>query len=91
MCLADGSAVAGGEDDPDGSTDGPVNGSYDMNLYTADLMADERMRDRERDFEASQLAALARVRPEPEHTTRLREGVRRTAGWFRILRRGTAT
>jgi hypothetical protein len=77
--------------DPDGSTDGPVNGSNDMNLYTADLMADERMRDRERDFEASQLAALARVRPEPEHTTRLRDGVRRTAGWFRVLRRGQAT
>ena len=77
--------------DRDGSTDGPVNGSHDMDLYTADLMADERMRDRERDFEASQLAALARVRPEPEHTTRLRDGVRRTAGWFRILRRGQAT
>jgi hypothetical protein len=77
--------------DPDGSTDGPVNGSHDMDLYTAHLMADERMRDRERDFEASQLAALARVRPEPDDTNRLRDGVRRTAGWFRILRRGHAT
>ena len=77
--------------DPDGSTDGPVNGSHDMNLYTADLMADERMRDREREFEASQLAALTRVHPGPEHTTRLRFGVRRTTGWFRILRRGQAT
>ena len=45
----------------DGSTDEPENGATDMNLYTADLMADERMRDRERDFEANQLAALARV------------------------------
>src|SRR4029077_21171425 len=50
----------------------PVNGATDMNLYTADLMAEERMRDRERDFEANQLAALARVRPDPETTTGLR-------------------
>lgn len=74
--------------DSDGSTDGPVNGATDMNLYTADLMADERMRDRERDFEANQLAALAQVRPDPEQTTGLRERMRRTVGWFRVMRRG---
>jgi hypothetical protein len=62
-----------------------------MNLYTADLMADERMRDRERDFEADQLVALARVRPDPETTTRLRDRLRRTAGWFRVMRRGMTT
>ena len=62
-----------------------------MNLYTADLMADERMRDRERDFEASRLAALARVRPDPETATGLRERIRRTAGWFRVMRRGATT
>jgi hypothetical protein len=75
----------------DGSTDGPENGATHMNLYTADLMADERMRDRERDFEANRLAALARVRPDPVHTTGLRERIRRTAGWFRVMRRGQAT
>jgi hypothetical protein len=62
-----------------------------MNLYTADLMADERMRDRERDFEANRLAVLARVRPDPETTTGLRERIRRTAGWVRVMRRGMTT
>ena len=62
-----------------------------MNLYTADLMADERMRDRERDFEASQLAALARVRPERERTPGLRERIRRTPAWSRVMRRGATT
>jgi len=62
-----------------------------MNLYTADLMADERMRDRERNFEANRLAALARVRDDPETTTGLRERIRRTAGWFRVMRRGMTT
>jgi hypothetical protein len=62
-----------------------------MNLYTADLMADERMRDRERDFEADRLVALARVRPDPEAATGVRERFRRTAGWFRVMRRGMTT
>ena len=75
----------------DGSTDGPENGATDMNLYTADLMAEERMRDRERDFEANRLAALARVRPDAEHTTGMREWIRRTAGWLRVMRHGQAT
>ena len=63
-----------------------------MDLYTADLMADERMRDRERDFEASQLLGLARARPDRDHTTTgLRERIRRTALWFRAMRRGATT
>ena len=62
-----------------------------MDLYTADLMADERMRDRERDLEANQLVALARVRPEREQTPGLRERIRRTAAWSRVMRRGATT
>ena len=60
-----------------------------MNLYTADLMVRDRMEDRERDFEANRLAALARA-PRPAHTF-WRERVERTAAWLRIPRRGTAT
>jgi hypothetical protein len=77
--------------DSDGSNTSRGNGATDMNLYTADLMAEERMRDRERDFEANQLAALARGRPDPETTTGLRERIRRTAGWFRLMRSGMTT
>ena len=48
------------------------------------------MRDRERDFEANRLAALARVhlirRPRPAW-----QRIRRTAGWFRVMRRGATT
>ena len=61
-----------------------------MNLYTADLMINDRMLDRDRTFEANRLAALAR---EPHPATaasgwRARAG--RATGWLRVMRRGTA-
>ncbi|MFL5674686.1 MAG: hypothetical protein ACJ779_06750 [Chloroflexota bacterium] len=61
-----------------------------MNLYTADLMVDERMRDRERDFQASQLAALARETPPGEQETGWRDRLGRVTVRVRVLRRRPA-
>ena len=56
--------------DSDSSNHELADGATDMNLYTADLMVTDRMHDRERDFEANRLAALAREPREPERTRR---------------------
>ena len=75
--------------DSDSSRDERTDGATFMDLYTADLMVQERMDDRERDFEANRLADLAR--PPRGTSTSWRERVERTAAWFRIPRRRTAT
>ena len=61
-----------------------------MNLSTADLILDERARDRDRTFEANRLAALARVPRTRASAPDPRERLGRAAGWFRTMRRGTA-
>ena len=60
-----------------------------MNLYTADLMVEERAKDRQRDFEAAQLLAL--TRPPRVASSSWRERVRPIASRFRVMRKGTAT
>lgn len=59
-----------------------------MNLYTADLMVQERAKDRERNFEAARLAALAKAPRVP--STGWRDRLGRIA-WSRVMRRGAAT
>lgn len=60
-----------------------------MNLYTADLMVQERANDRERDFEAARLAALAT--PPRVRSTGWRDRLGRIVAWSRVMRRGAAT
>jgi hypothetical protein len=60
-----------------------------MDLYTADLMAQEHANDRLRDLEAAQLAELARA--PRARSTRWRERVSRIAVWAWVMRRGAAT
>ena len=58
-----------------------------MNLYTADLMVDDRMRDRDREFEANRLAALAReARPDARPSTLDR--IRHALAVILVTRRG---
>jgi hypothetical protein len=59
-----------------------------MNLYTVDLMARERMNDRERDVEAARRAAL--VRTPGVHSSGWRERLGALAAWSRMIRRGAA-
>ena len=61
-----------------------------MNLYTADLMVNDRMHDRDRAFEANRLAALAREPRDGAPEAGWRERIGRVAAWFRVMRRGTA-
>ena len=86
--MADGRLTASlGSDSSNGERS---DGATDMNLYTAELMIADRMRDRDRSFEANRLAALAREpRPAAPGTGR-RERIGRAAAWFRVMRRGTA-
>ena len=60
-----------------------------MNLYTAELMAQERANDRHRDFEAARSAAL--LKTPRAHPTGWRERASAIVAWSRVLRRGAAT
>jgi hypothetical protein len=60
-----------------------------VDLYTADLVVQSKMRDREREFEAHRYLA-PEPSPDPASSDWL-ERARRTLGWLRVMRRGEAS